>query len=254
MSQTHKLVTTLKRLLKVRGLTYSDVAVHLGLSEASVKRQFSQQSFSLRTLESICDLLQLELAELVHEAEAAQVNLSRLSEKQEMELVADSSRVLVTVCVLNHWTLAQIVATYRLSEAECVGYLLQLDRMGLIRLLPENRIKLKVARDFAWLPGGPIHRFFRERAQNDFLAADFEQVGELLRFQHAMLSPAANLRFQHRLQRLLQEFTEMHEEDGAAPAETRYGTSLLLAMRPWEPQVFEELRREPDIRKFTGEG
>jgi transcriptional regulator with XRE-family HTH domain len=171
MSQTNQLVGTLKRQLKAQGLTYADVAAHLRLSEASVKRQFSQQSFSLRTLEAICDLLRLELAELVYEAEAAQANLSRLSEEQEAVLVAEPCRVLVAVCVLNHWTLAQIVDTYRLSEAECIGYLVQLDRMGLIRLLPENRVKLRVARDFAWLPGGPIHCFFRERAQNDFLAA-----------------------------------------------------------------------------------
>lgn len=254
MSQTQNLVNTLKHLLKVRRLSYADVAAHLQLSEASVKRQFSQQSFSLRTLESICDLLQLELGELVQAAEQAQAGVSRLSAAQEAELVRDPRRVLVAVCVLNHWTLAQIVATYRLSEAECIGHLLQLDQLGMIRLQPENRVKLLVARDFAWLPGGPIHHFFRERAQTDFLNSDFRQSGELLRFQHAMLSPAANLRFQQRLHRLLQEFAELHEDGITEPASTRHGTSLLLAMRPWEPAVFAALRREPDQRTFSDAG
>lgn len=250
MSQTAQLIATLKRLLKARGLTYAQVGAHLSLSEASVKRQFSQQSFSLQTLEAICELMQLELGELVREAEQGRSHLSTLSHEQEAELVARPRRLLVAVCVLNHWSMAQIVATYRLSEAECIQELLQLDHLGLITLLPENRVKLKVARDFAWLPDGPIRCFFRERVQTEFLGGPFEQPGSLLRFHHAMLSPAANARFQQRLQRLLQEFAELHQDCVDHTPSERYGTSLLLAMRPWEPAAFEALRRQPDERAF----
>ncbi len=251
MSQTHDLIATLKRLLKGRGVTYAGVAAHLGLSEASVKRQFSQQNFSLQTVEAICDLLQMELYEVVQAAEKAQFELHRLTEAQEAELVADPGRVLTAVCVLNHWTAARIIATYRLTPAQCTAHLLQLDRLGLIHLMPENRVKLRIARDFAWLPDGPIQRFFQDRIQNDFLHARFDQPGEQLRFQHAMLTPAANLRFQQRLQKLVREFTELHEECADAPADARYGTSLLLAVRPWEPAAFEALRHAPDTRPFA---
>jgi hypothetical protein len=65
MSQTLHLITTLKRQLKARGVTYAQVAIHLKKSEASIKRQFSQLNFSLRTLESICDLIDLDVVELV---------------------------------------------------------------------------------------------------------------------------------------------------------------------------------------------
>ncbi|QDQ27862.1 helix-turn-helix transcriptional regulator [Chitinimonas arctica] len=250
MSQTAHLIATLKRLLKARGITYAMVGQHLRLSEASVKRQFSRQSFTLQTLEAICQLMDLELLELAQAAETSRLNVRQLSAAQEAELVTDPRRVLVAVCVLNHWTMAQIVATYQLSEAQCTSQLLQLDKLGLIRLLPENRVRLSVARDFTWLPDGPIQRFFRAGAQTDFMAAGFNQAGELLRFQHGMLSPAANARFRQKLQRLVQEFTELHEDCLSLPAEARYGTSLLLAMRPWEPAAFEALRRQPDVRVF----
>jgi DNA-binding Xre family transcriptional regulator len=250
MYQTKELVLALKRQLKARGVTYAEVAKHLELSEASVKRQFSQLGFSLRTLESICDLLKMEVAELVRVAAEAHADVHRLSNAQEADLVSDPRRLLVAVCVLNSWTLAHITAIYRLSEAECIGHLLQLDRIGLITLLPENRVRLRIARDFTWLPDGPIHRFFRDRAQTEFLDAGFNQPGELMRFQHAMLSPAATQRFQQRLQRLMEELAQLHEECVAAPEEARFGTSFLLAMRPWEPAVFESLRRAPDARTF----
>lgn len=250
MSQTLQVVTTLKHLLKSRGITYAMVASHLNRSVPAIKRQFAQQSFSIKTLESICDLLEMDLLELMQATDATQANLHQLTEAQETDLVADPRRLLVAVCVLNHWTLEQIVSIYRITKAECIRYLIQLERLGLIRLIPENRVKLLISRDFAWLPNGPIHRFFREQAQSDFLDTRFDDPGELLRFQHAMLTPEANARFQKQLQRLIQDFSELHQECLTVPVDQRYGTSLLLAMRPWEPAVFDSLRQTPDKRKF----
>jgi hypothetical protein len=249
MSQTIQLITALKRLLKARGITYSHIGKHLHLSEASVKRQFSKHSFNIQTLEAICNLMQLEFSDLVKAADDIGA-VSQLTENQEMELVSDVRSVLIATCVLNHWSLQKIITTYNLSEAECISQLLRLDRIGMIQLLPENRVKLKISKDFAWLPGGPIHQFFRERAQKDFLNTDFSEPGELLRFQHAMINPTSNLRFQQRLQRLMQEFTELQDDGAISPNNTHYGTSLLIAMRPWEPEAFQAFRREPDKRIF----
>lgn len=50
MAQTKQLIDTLKRALKAQGLSYADVAKELNLSEASVKRLFSQSGFSLAQL------------------------------------------------------------------------------------------------------------------------------------------------------------------------------------------------------------
>ena len=250
MSQTEQLVATLKRLLKTQGITYRQVAAHLGLSEPSVKRQLAQQRLQLATLEAICDLLAIDLGELVRAADAVQPRLRQLSAAQEADLVADPRRLLVAVCVLNHMSLEQILAKYRLTRAELLAQLLRLDRLQFIELLPDNRVKLKIARDFGWLPEGPIQRYFRDRVQTDFLDASFTQPGETLRFAHAMLTPAANRRFQQRLARLLQEFDELHRDGLETPVEERFGTSLLLAMRPWELAAFDALRRMPDQRSF----
>jgi transcriptional regulator with XRE-family HTH domain len=250
MSQTNQVITTLKRLLKTHGLTYADVASHLKLSEVSVKRQFSRESFNLKTLESICDLLQMEIVEVVNLSEKIEEKISQLTEMQEAELVKSDQRILVTISVFNHWTLSQIINTYAITEAECISHLMVLDLMALIKLMPQNKIKLIMARNFTWLPDGPIQQYFKNRVQLDFLNTNFNQHGEILRFQHAMLSPKANIRFQQRLKRLVQEFTDMHEDELTSPANHRYGTSLLIALRPWEPDAFRILRREPDNRVF----
>ncbi|MBV8660389.1 MAG: helix-turn-helix transcriptional regulator [Burkholderiales bacterium] len=244
MSQATLLVSTLKRVLKARGLTYAQVATHLQLSEASVKRHFSQQRFTLDMLEAICTLCDLELTELIREVEQEQPRLTRLSQEQEQQLVASPTLLLLAVCVLNHWTFDQIIATYDLTAAACVKGLLQLDRLGLIRLLPENKVRLKVARDFSWLPDGPIYRYFRNQVQADFLNASFGQPQEMLRFHHAMLSKAAVVRLNARVERLLHELAELHEDCVDHQPAERQGISLLVATRSWEPLAFEQLRRK----------
>ena len=66
MKQSNQWVDTLKRCLKARGLTYKDVARKLKLSEASIKRLFSERSFTLQRLEQICLMMYMSFSDLAH--------------------------------------------------------------------------------------------------------------------------------------------------------------------------------------------
>lgn len=244
MAQSAQLLATLKRLLRQRGITYARIAVVLQMSESSVKRLFAREDFSLQRLEQVCALLDLELSELAQLASAEQQRLQMLSEAQEAELVADMRLLLVTISVLNQWPPQRIVETYVLDEAEVTLHLLHLDRLGLIELGAGNRVRLKLARDFSWRPHGPIQRFFAAHVRDDFFDTRFAAPGEQLLFVHGMLSEEANARLQQRMRRLVQEFNELHGDQLDAPAAVRQGNSMLLALRPWEPQVFSGLRRQ----------
>ncbi|NIA57015.1 transcriptional regulator [Massilia sp. TW-1] len=243
MSEVTQLLTTIKRQLKVQGKTYRDVAGALGLSEASVKRLLTSDSFGVDRLVEISNLLGFTLAELAQEAALTGTRLHTLSEAQEKELVSDAKLLLVAVCALNHWTVADILAVYRLTEAECVQKLLHLDRLHLIALMPGNRIRLNVARDFDWLPDGPIRSYFRTQGLADFLDGTFDRPDETLAFTHGMLTESALAAMQVELRRLRARFAELHEESLAAPLPKRRGSGLLLALREWEPAGFTALRR-----------
>jgi transcriptional regulator with XRE-family HTH domain len=243
MSEVTQLLTTIKRQLKVQGKTYRDVAGALGLSEASVKRLLTSDSFGVDRLVEISNLLGFTLAELAQEAALTGTRLHTLSEAQEKELVSDTKLLLVAVCALNHWTLADMLAVYRLTEAECVQKLLHLDRLHLIALMPGNRIRLNVARDFDWLPDGPIRSYFRTQGLADFLDGTFDRPDETLAFTHGMLTESALAAMQVELRRLRARFAELHDESLASPLPKRRGSGLLLALREWEPAGFTSLRR-----------
>jgi transcriptional regulator with XRE-family HTH domain len=243
MTEVTQLVGTLKRQLKLQGKTYRDVAATLGLSEPSVKRLFSSGQFSLDRLVEVCNLLGFTLAELAQEANAGESRLRTLTAAQEKELVSDPMLLLVAVCALNHWAMHDMLAAYRLSEAECLQRLLRLDRLHVISLLPGNRIRLNVSRDFDWLVDGPIRLYFREQGLADFLDSRFARADESLTFSHGMLTEAAIDKMQAELRRLRQSFAELHEESLASSLPKRRGSGLLLALREWEPAGFTSLRR-----------
>lgn len=243
MTEVDQLVTTVKRRLKLQGMTYRDLAAALGLSEPSIKRMFASRRFTADRLVEISNLLGFTLAELAQEAAVSESRLHTLTAGQEKELVSDDKLLLIAVCVLNQWELDDILAAYRLSQAECIQRLVKLDRLRLIRLLPGNRIRLNVARDFDWLPQGPIRIFFLKQGLGDFLKCEFSKSDETMTFSHGMLTDAALAKLQAEIRKLRQKFAELHEESLAAPLSRRRGTGMVLAMREWELGAFANLRR-----------
>ena len=65
-----------------------------------------------------------------------------------------------------------------------------------------------------------------------------------------MLSRHANDEIIKRMEKLAMEFNMLHRDDEHMALEQRFGTSLVLAMRPWKPKVFEEVRRKPNTKIF----
>ena len=134
MSTSADLVTTLKRELKAAQMTYADLARALGMAESSVKRMLAKGDMPLSRVDAICRALKLNFSELARSVADMQPLLAELTQAQEKAVVADKKLLLCAICVLSQWTLEQISGSYRLSEAECIKYFAQLDRIGIIEL------------------------------------------------------------------------------------------------------------------------
>jgi transcriptional regulator with XRE-family HTH domain len=243
MAQSAALVEALKRELRARRLTYADVAKHLGMSQASIKRIFSRGEFTLARVDAICELLGMEFSDLARQVASPEAVISRLTEEQEKELVADPKLMLVALCALNQTPFEEIVRTYELSDAECIRLLARLDRLKFLELLPGNRYRLLVSRAFSWIPDGPIHRLFKQRACQDFFRANFDREHELLVLVNGRLSKASIAAVLARLRRAAAEFAELRIDDARLPAEERRAITLLIAARSWEPDFVRQFRR-----------
>lgn len=253
MSSSRDLIAALKAELKAAGLTYADVAQHLGLAESSVKRMFAAQGdLPLSRVDALLGLLRLDFADLARRVAQSQALRSELTEAQEQAVVSDPRLLLVASCCLSLWTAEQMLDSYRLEEAELVRALAALDRLGVIELRPLNRYRLLVAKTFRWRPDGPVMRFFREHVAAEFFDAGFGGEGERLMLVHGQVSPAQMQAFTERLERVAQDFAQQHLSDQRL--ESRQPYTLLLAVRSWWFAPFAALRRvaQPAPRRIKG--
>lgn len=243
MSTAADLVTAIKKELKSAHMTYAELGHSLGMAESSVKRMFAKGNMSLSRIDAICQVLKLDFSELARRVADAQPLLAQLSHDQESAVVSDKKLLLVTICVLSLWSLEQISGRYRLSEADCIGYFSQLDRIGIIEMRPLNRYQLKLAKTFRWQAHGPVMRFFRENAVLDYFSGGFDGSGEGLVLVHGAINRSQAPAFLERLQRVAQDFTQQQLADQKGNHADQESYTLLLAIRRWEFGAFTHLRR-----------
>jgi transcriptional regulator with XRE-family HTH domain len=244
MAQTTALIQTLKKQLKAQGKTYVDVAEALDLSEASVKRLFSEQNFTLQRLEKVSQLAGLELTELFRLLAKEQQRLTQLTREQEQEIASDLELLLVAVSVINGFSYNDILSLYELTEHQCIQKLAQLDRLSIIDLLPNNRIKLRVDPNFTWLPNGPIQQFFQQKVEQDFFRSRFDKQHEKLIVLNGVMTPETNIAMQKKMERLAEEFNHLIQDDASQPMQSKHGNTMVIAIRQWQYSLFKSYRKD----------
>ena len=250
MAQIKLIVETLKQELRKQGVTYRQVADVLDLSEASVKRLFAENSFTLARLGQICELLHLEISDLIHQMEKNIELTHQLTLEQESELVGDVKLLMMAHFLMNKLEFSKIIEIYDISETEGIQLLAKLDRMKLIELQPGNRVKLMISKNFSLIKGGPIERFYERVVQDEFFHSPFDGAGEFRIYVSGIFSRSANAEIIRRIKRLADEAHDLREDSEALPLSERFGCSLIMAIRPWEVEVFDKLRRVPNEKKF----
>jgi len=244
MARSIRLLTVLKKQLKIKGITYRALATELELTESAIKQMFAADNMSLKRLDAICEILGLDISDLVSISEDQENKIELLSVEQEAILIGDAKLLLVAYCVVNHWSFEDIVERYELTEPQCIKQLVKLDKMNLIELLPGNRIKALISSNFAWQPNGPIEHFFRDEVQQAFFDDGFDTDGCLRLVKNGDISNAARKQLIERLKVIGQAFDDTNRKERKLNPDDRVGTTMVLAIRHWQFQAFVALERE----------
>lgn len=243
MPETTAIVNTLKGLLRKSGFTYHDVANQLNLSEASIKLMLSKNRLSLDRLDKICEMLGMEISDLIAELNLAQRSLQTLSHEQEQEIVSDLRLLVVAISVLSDITFDEIIGKYKISAPACRNYFQRLENIKFIRLLSGNRYKLNVRKNFTWLNGGPIQNYFQEHLQQEFFKSRFNQEHEILVLASGVLSDNTMAQVISKLEKLAIEFGQLDDEDKSLSFNEKNGCTMVLAFRQWQPESIQPLMR-----------
>ncbi len=188
MQQSILLIETLKRYLRHQGITYKTLADKIGQSESNVKRIFSEQSISLGALEEMCNAAGIELLELAKMSRTQREDVESFTLPQEAALAKDAKLFAFAYLLLGGLPVAKVQAKYEFTAVESQRYLTLLDRLGVIRLHPKNRVEPLLSKNVRWLEGGPLNETYTEEIKKEFLRSPFSGTNEQLRFLNARLS------------------------------------------------------------------
>jgi transcriptional regulator with XRE-family HTH domain len=246
---TRAIVETLKKVLKARGMTYADLALALRVSTPTVKRQFSQRTFTLERLEEILKVLELDFYELARMSHGRRSGPAELSVEQESALAKDARLFSVFWLLCNEWRFEEIVAEFRLGAAQITSYFARLERLRLIDWRPGNRARLRVPKRYVWRAGGPLRKAFGLKVVTEFMRARFDAPHDAFHFEAQELSAESAIVVKRRLERVAAEINELVEIDAATPAKKRVTLGVLLACRPWSISIVHALRADAEALK-----
>lgn len=242
---TREIVETLKKVLKARGMTYAELARALGLSTPTVKRLFSERSFTLERLEQVLRVLETDLYEVARMSRGANGAKGELSLEQEAALARDSRLFSIFWLITNEWNFDEILAEFRVSPAQLTTYYARLARLRLIDWRTGNRARLLVPKHYLWRRGGPLRKAYGARVINEFVRSRFDSPVDAFHFDALELTGESAVIVKHRLERVAAEINELAEADASAPARKRVALGVLLAFRPWNNSIVHTLREDP---------
>ena len=229
------MVAALKRCLKLRGITYKDLSRSINLSESSVKRLFASNRLSLQRFEQICEVIGLsmfDIGEMAREENTIE-NPHTLSIDQERALAGDNKLLIGFHLILNGWDFNQIKHAFDWSEPEVIKIFTTLDKLKLISLLPENKVKTLTAHNIRWRKNGPIRKSHQRTVFAEFLDDNFAKEDQSLDFEVLELSPVSITILKRKMDMLLREVNELAKMDYSLERSTKQNVGILLAMRPW---------------------
>jgi transcriptional regulator with XRE-family HTH domain len=240
-SQHEVMMEVLRELFRQHGLRFADIAEKLGVTERTVTRWFSADSIETAILQRMCELLGIDfftLCELAAKRRDNRPNHHTL--KQEQALAASPLLTYLFVQICKGWTAQDFKDDIGIPEAVLVDHLLQLDRLGLIDLLPGNEIRLNTARDMRLIPNGPYARNLNRWLGETFRNPNVDEPNAAWVCDFMKLTPGSRERIERKFRALMQEANDLSDADRRASAAGREWYGLVLVVRPENIRPFSE--------------
>ena len=242
MSSSQGMLVALKNVLRSKGVPYSKIAEHLDLNETSVKRLMTGHTpMTFERMDQICDVVGIDFFDLMKLAKPTDSTESaQLSIDQEQALADDIYLFLAFYGSAKGLSANELIAKYKITQVQLQKALLQLQKLGLIELLAENRVKFLVPRTVRWNESGPLVHKYQSEMQTDFLNSGFVDSAEMRKFLTFPLSHRSKQIFARKLRELTVELQAQSEVDMALEKNLKSTATVLFAIREWTPALLSK--------------
>jgi transcriptional regulator with XRE-family HTH domain len=233
------LIDQLKKQMKAKGVTYSQVATALNLSLSTVKRDFALRNLSLSRFLEICDLTNVSLKTLSQSLERTETTSYTLTVDQEKFFANNINYWAYFDQLISGKTPAFLAKTYKISKTQEIKYLKKLDSLKLIEWGPGNKIKL-LEESVSWNEDGKLREKFLEINERQFLNSRFKGNSEFYSFYVDEIP-------RHSLPKIIEEIKkvenliELECQMSKYTQEKKKTMGIIFAIRPWNFNPLEEL-------------
>ncbi|MBO9464262.1 helix-turn-helix transcriptional regulator [Tropicibacter sp. R15_0] len=152
----------LQQALKARNMTYADLAKRLDLSEPTIKRIFSQRDCKLSRLLEICDVLEVNLSDVVDRAERSVDAPLTLPIEVEAALAKDKSLFHYYILLRDKVSAEHILGRYNLSQDQLFALGMKLERLNLVEMRENGQVRLMWPGPIQFRKDGPLMAYIRE--------------------------------------------------------------------------------------------
>jgi DNA-binding Xre family transcriptional regulator len=140
------IIDSLKALTKTQGMTYKGLAKELSISEVSIKRVFSTYECSLSRLSELCNVLNTSLLEISKLAIKRSQNQNYyLTDEQDKYFSSAPFSFFVFREIYRGKSFKEVQEEFHLEQSEFIKTLNKLEKLKLLELHPNNRIKILIS-------------------------------------------------------------------------------------------------------------
>jgi transcriptional regulator with XRE-family HTH domain len=203
-----KIIQTLKRDLKAKGITYKDVAAYLKMTEAGVKKLLSKEDISFNKLKLLCDLLQISPNDLLNSLDEFETETHTFTEKQVNFFLNNRHYFHFFMKLAYEQKNPRIIqAEYKLSARSLNSYLKKLEELGLIKRHPFDRTQIVGGIPLAVKTNGTELEFFKYEIAFDQLQIMKEKRSDSLSGAGFFLTDSEKEQFLGKLLGLVIDFS-----------------------------------------------
>lgn len=241
-SSTALVVQSLKTHLKLRGLTYGALAKTWKVSLSSVKRIMSGPELSIARIESACELMHLSVGDFFKQIQFDHSSeLFYLTTAQENHLSQDLEALHYFLLLHEGWSPSEIFKEYSLTQAKNIRLLNFLEKIDLIEVHPNNRIKRKYVGQLRLHKDGPLGKQLAKLVKTQFLESNFAQGSDLFTFLNLNFVPGDVQKLKARFLEMAKELSLQSDENRRHPNSQSCG--LMIALRPWSSPFSQALKK-----------
>ncbi len=233
--------------LKAKQMDYKELAGIWNISESSVKRVMSQFEFTIERIESFCEAIELDIGEFFKTTNyESQTQVYYLTDDQELKLSKDRELTHLYMLVEEGFTAQDILKSHVISNEKLTKLLLQLNKIGLIELYPNNKFQRVFTGQMRFKKDGPLAKILLHEMRDGFLQSSFNKEDQYLTFVIVNFIPGMLAQFKVRFQNLVKDLVIASEQNRNHPNKEEYG--LIIATRGWPSPMNTAITKRKTVK------